>query len=114
VEEIFAALEADGGEWAAKELALLRTKSPQALKITLRQMRLGARMASFEDEMTMEFRMASRVALLPDFAEGRARLSGGQGPGPRWNPPTLEGCQRGPAPHRLRPAAARPGVDAAR
>jgi len=91
VEEIFAALEADGGEWASKELALLRTKSPQALKVTLRQMRLGAGMASFEDEMTMEFRMASRMALLPDFAEGVRACLVDKDQAPRWNPPTLEG-----------------------
>jgi enoyl-CoA hydratase len=90
VEEIFAALEADGGEWAAKELEGLRAKSPQALKITLRQMREGARMASFEDEMSMEFRLASRVALLPDFAEGVRACLIDKDQAPRWNPPTLE------------------------
>ncbi|MBW3560164.1 MAG: enoyl-CoA hydratase/isomerase family protein [Proteobacteria bacterium] len=91
VEEIFSALEAEGGEWARTELDGLRAKSPQALKVTLRQMREGARMASFEDEMTMEFRMASRVALLPDFAEGVRACLVDKDQAPRWNPPTLEG-----------------------
>src|SRR5262249_39753807 len=36
LEEILAALEADGSEWAAKERATLATKSPQAMKLTLR------------------------------------------------------------------------------
>lgn len=90
VEEILAALEADGGDWAQGELKGLRAKSPQALKITLRQMRLGAAMASFEDEMTMEFRMASRAARLPDFAEGVRACLIDKDMAPRWTPPTLE------------------------
>jgi hypothetical protein len=53
-------------------------------------MREGARMASFEDEMSMEFRLASRVALLPDFAEGVRACLIDKDQAPRWNPPTLE------------------------
>lgn len=90
VEEIFAALDADGGDWAGRQLELLRTKSPQSLKITLRQMRLGATMASFEDEMSMEFRMASRAVMLPDFAEGVRACLVDKDQAPRWDPPSLE------------------------
>jgi enoyl-CoA hydratase len=90
VEEIFAALEADGGEWAGQQLELLRTKSPQSLKITLRQMRLGAAMASFEDEMSMEFRLATRAVMLPDFAEGVRACLVDKDQAPRWDPPTLD------------------------
>ena len=36
LEDIFAALEADGSEWAQKELATLRAKSPTACKVSLR------------------------------------------------------------------------------
>lgn len=95
VEEIFAALEADGGEWAQAQLTGLRTKSPQALKVTLRQMRAGAGMASFEDEMTMEFRMAARVALMPDFAEGVRACLVDKDMAPRWNPAALEEVSEG-------------------
>ncbi|MFP5296622.1 MAG: enoyl-CoA hydratase/isomerase family protein, partial [Alphaproteobacteria bacterium] len=35
VEAIFAALKADGSEWALAQLATLKTKSPQSLKVTL-------------------------------------------------------------------------------
>jgi enoyl-CoA hydratase len=91
VEEIFAALEADGGDWARKELEGLQAKSPQALKVTLRQMRLGAEAGSFEDEMSMEFRMASRMAMFPDFAEGVRACLIDKDQAPRWNPPSLEG-----------------------
>jgi enoyl-CoA hydratase len=95
VEEIFAALLADGGEWAQAQLQGLRTKSPQALKVTLRQMRRGAAMSAFEDEMSMEFRMAARVALMPDFAEGVRACLVDKDMAPRWNPPTLEGVTEG-------------------
>ena len=40
--DIDTALEADGSDWAAKQLAVLRTKSPQTLKVAFRQLRRGA------------------------------------------------------------------------
>lgn len=91
VEAIFAALGQEGGDWADSQLELLRTKSPQALKVTLRQMRLGARMASFEDEMAMEFRIASRVVLMHDLREGVRAVLVDKDNAPRWDPPTLDG-----------------------
>ena len=91
VEEILAALEADGGDWAVQELEGLRAKSPQALKVTLRQMRLGAQAGSFAEEMSMEFRMASRMAMFPDFAEGVRACLIDKDQAPRWNPSSLEG-----------------------
>src|SRR3546814_6189796 len=50
-EDILAALEKDGGEWAAKELDALHTKSPQTCKVALRQLREGAAMPDFAAEM---------------------------------------------------------------
>jgi enoyl-CoA hydratase len=89
VEEIFAALEADGSEWAATQLATLGTKSPQALKVTFRQMREGAEMASFADEMRSEYRLGSRVASRHDFQEGVRALIIDKDNKPIWNPATL-------------------------
>ncbi|MBX3428586.1 MAG: enoyl-CoA hydratase/isomerase family protein [Hyphomonadaceae bacterium] len=91
VEAIFAALEADGSDWANAQLATLRTKSPQAMKVTFRQMREGARMQSFEDEMRSEYRLASRVASRHDFQEGVRALIVDKDNAPVWNPATLEG-----------------------
>src|SRR5690606_26655569 len=51
LEDIYAALETDESEWAAKELATLHTKSPQTMKVSLRLLREGARMNDFADEM---------------------------------------------------------------
>ena len=91
VEEIFAALEQDGRQWAAGQLELLQTKSPQALKVSLRQLRTGRRLKTFGDDMAMEFRIASRAVLLHDFREGVRAVLVDKDNQPRWNPPTLEG-----------------------
>ncbi len=89
VEAIFAALEADGSDWANAQLATLQTKSPQALKVSFRQMREGAAMASFEDEIRSEYRIASRVSSLHDFQEGVRALIVDKDNKPAWNPATL-------------------------
>ena len=91
VEAIFAALDADGGEWATAQLATLRAKSPQAMKVAHRQLRQGKAMASFAAEMAVEYRIASRVCRTPDFHEGVRAVILDKDNSPRWDPPTLEG-----------------------
>ena len=91
LEDVLAALEADGGEWARKELTTLRTKSPQACKVSLRLLAEGARRGDFLDEMRAEYALAARVVVRPDFPEGvRAVLVDKDG-APRWDPATPEG-----------------------
>jgi enoyl-CoA hydratase len=51
-------------------LATLATKSPTTCKVALRQMAQSLRMFSFSQNMAMEYRIAARVVMLPDFAEG--------------------------------------------
>jgi enoyl-CoA hydratase len=89
-EAIFAALESDNSDWAQAQLATLRTKSPQAVKVTFRQMREGAKMASFTDEMRGEYRLAARVASRHDFQEGVRALIVDKDNKPAWNPATLD------------------------
>ncbi|MGH6951290.1 MAG: enoyl-CoA hydratase/isomerase family protein [Vitreimonas sp.] len=91
VEAIFAALEADGSDWAKAQLATLQSKSPQTLKVAFRQLREGARMASFADEMRQEYRIATRVVQRHDFLEGVRALIVDKDNSPKWNPPTLAG-----------------------
>lgn len=91
LEEILASLDGDGGEWAARELATLRTKSPQACKVSLRQLAESAKLASFADNMAMEYRIGSRVLTLPDFAEGVRAVIVDKDHAPKWNPATPEG-----------------------
>jgi enoyl-CoA hydratase len=91
VEAIFAALEREPGDWAKAQLATLRTKSPQTLKVTFRQLREGARMTSFADEMRQEYRIACRVSALHDFQEGVRAVVIDKDNKPVWNPAALEG-----------------------
>ena len=70
VEAIFAALSADPSDWAGAQLETLKTKSPQTLKVAFRQLREGAHMASFAEEMAVEYRIGARVVQRPDFIEG--------------------------------------------
>jgi enoyl-CoA hydratase len=90
-EAIFAALAADGGDWALAQLATLRTKSPLSMKTALRELRAGAAMTSFEDEMTMEMRIAARIVVSHDFAEGVRAVIVDKDNAPVWDPLTLEG-----------------------
>jgi enoyl-CoA hydratase len=87
-EDLLAALEEDGSEWAAKTLALLRTKSPQACKVSLRLLADGARMHDFADEMRQEYAVASRVVQRHDFVEGVRSLLVDKDNQPRWQPET--------------------------
>ena len=90
VEAIFAALESESHDWARAQLATLKTKSPQALKVTFRQMHEGAKMQSFADEMRSEYRIAARVCALHDFQEGVRALIVDKDNKPVWKPAALE------------------------
>ncbi len=89
IETILARLEADGSDWATGQLTTLKTKSPQALKVTLRQLRAGKARASFADEMEVEFRLAVRICRRPDFREGVRAVIIDKDNAPRWDPPSL-------------------------
>jgi enoyl-CoA hydratase len=91
LEDILAALEADKGEWAAKELAALRTKSPQTCKVALRQLADSLGLPDFAANMVMEYRIGSRVLTRPDFAEGVRAVIVEKDNKPQWNPATAEG-----------------------
>ncbi len=90
-EDILASLETDPSDWAAKELATLHTKSPQTCKVALRQLHDSLACDSFAANMAMEYRIASRVLTLPDFAEGVRAVIVDKDHAPKWNPATAEG-----------------------
>lgn len=90
-EDILASLETDSSEWAAKELAALHTKSPQACKVSLRQLATSLTLPDFAANMAMEFRLGSRVIVLPDFAEGVRAVIVDKDNAPKWNPSTPAG-----------------------
>ena len=91
LEEIFAALEADPGDWAQQQLALLRTKSPQTMKVSLRLLQEGATMPTFEDEMRQEYAVGAHVVQRHDFLEGVRAVIVDKDNAPAWNPATPEG-----------------------
>jgi enoyl-CoA hydratase len=91
LEDIIAALEADGSEWAMKELATLRAKSPTACKVSLRLLVESPRQFHFLDEMILEYGIVVRMFRHPDFIEGVRALLIDKDNAPRWNPATPEG-----------------------
>ena len=86
VAAIMAALEADGGDWAAKELATLRSKSPLSMAVSLRLLHEGASMPDFASEMQQEYAIAARVVQTHDFIEGVRALIVDKDNAPRWRP----------------------------
>ena len=90
-EDILASLEGDDSEWAMRELATLRSKSPQTCKVALRQLAESAALGDFADNMAMEYRIASRVLVRPDFAEGVRAVIVDKDNAPKWDPATPEG-----------------------
>lgn len=93
VEEIFANLQADGGEWAEKTLEILRSKSPTALRVAFRQMQVGAQL-DFDRCMQTEFRLSQRLATTHDFMEGVRAVIIDKDNAPRWNPSRLEDVEQ--------------------
>ncbi|MFM9978234.1 MAG: enoyl-CoA hydratase/isomerase family protein [Sphingomonadaceae bacterium] len=86
VAAIMAALAADGGKWALKELDTLRTKSPLSMAVALRQLREGAAMPDFATEMAQEYAIGARVVRTSDFIEGVRALIIDKDNTPRWVP----------------------------
>jgi enoyl-CoA hydratase len=91
LEDILASLEGDESDWAMKELATLRSKSPQTCKVALRQLADSSKLTDFADNMAMEYRIASRVLVRPDFAEGVRAVIVDKDNSPKWDPATAEG-----------------------
>ena len=90
-EDILAALNAEGSEFAQATLASLSTKSPQTCKVALRQLADSLTLPDFAANMAMEYRVASRVLTRPDFAEGVRAVIVDKDNAPRWDPATPEG-----------------------
>jgi enoyl-CoA hydratase len=88
VEGIVAALEDEGGDWAQAALASLAKASPTSLKLTLRQLQIGARY-DVEEALQLEYRMTQHVMQRHDFFEGVRALLVDKDQAPRWQPASL-------------------------
>jgi enoyl-CoA hydratase/carnithine racemase len=105
LQEIVANLKGATGGFAEKQLAALMKLSPTAMAITLEQLKRCA-MRSFEDTMTIEYRMSQRCMRDDhDFFEGVRALLIDKDQKPKWNPPTIEGVTRSLVEEHFRPAA---------
>lgn len=103
--EIVAKLKKKGGEWADKQLAALMKLSPISMAITLEQLKRCAN-RSFEDAMTIEYRMSQRCMQKGhDFFEGVRALLIDKDQKPKWNPATIEGVSPAMVEEHFRPVS---------
>lgn len=89
IEGIVAALEAEEGEWARAALASFAKASPTSLKVTLRQLQLGAGF-DVAQALQLEYRMTQHVMQRHDFFEGVRAMLVDKDQSPRWRPASLE------------------------
>ena len=89
-EDIVAALANENSDWARAQLAVLATKSPETIKVALRQLRLGEKCRTFEENMQMEFRIGWRKVQSADFLEGVRAVIVDKDNAPAWSPARLE------------------------
>jgi enoyl-CoA hydratase len=94
IEGIFAALDAEAAargadaEFARNAATAIGTKSPTSLKLALAQVRVGAGL-SFDECMSCEFRIVSRVIHGHDFYEGVRAVIVDKDNAPHWRPATI-------------------------
>ncbi|RZQ65875.1 enoyl-CoA hydratase/isomerase family protein [Amycolatopsis suaedae] len=88
VEDILARLR-DGGDAAVGAAKELETKSPTALKVTLRALRQAARLPDLEAALVQEYRISHRALRSAEFVEGIRAQIVDKDRSPRWSPPTL-------------------------
>ncbi|QIK95444.1 enoyl-CoA hydratase/isomerase family protein [Sphingomonas sp. HDW15A] len=89
LEEILDALDegaAAGDDWAAKEAATIRKKSPMACKVSLKLLQESPYQLHFVDEMRMEYGIMVRLIHHPDFKEGVRALLIDKDNNPNWHP----------------------------
>ncbi len=91
VSDICIALKMADDDWATAQAEILATRSPLSLCVSLRQLRLGAKMTSFEDVMRMEYRIACHITRGHDFSEGVRAVIEDKDNRPHWKPGTVSG-----------------------
>uniref|UniRef100_A0A8D8V8F9 3-hydroxyisobutyryl-CoA hydrolase, mitochondrial n=1 Tax=Cacopsylla melanoneura TaxID=428564 RepID=A0A8D8V8F9_9HEMI len=92
VEQIVSRLEQKNDEFSNKTLTTLKKMSPISMKITQKQLKLGAG-KSLTECLQMDYRLACSAVEAKssaDFYEGVRALLIDKDKSPKWNPPTLE------------------------
>ena len=88
-EEVLERLAAEGTEWAAGTTAALRAASPSSLVLTHRLLSAGAA-DTLAGCLERDLRLAPRIAVTPDFAEGVRAALVDKDRTPAWRPAVLE------------------------
>ena len=88
IEQLRAVTIGDSHPWALETAALLETRSPLAMAVTLELLRRG-RHLSLEDCFAMELHIDRQWFEYGDIIEGVRALIIDKDKQPRWNPPTL-------------------------
>lgn len=90
VEDIFAALDADGSEFAQATRKALADKSPTSLKVTLKLLRQARTSKSLQECLIREYRAALQVFESDDFVEGVRAAIIDKDRQPKWSPARIE------------------------
>ena len=90
IEQLRAVTIGDSRQWALDTAALLESRSPLAMAVTLELLRRG-RHLSLEDCFAMELHIDRQWFAHGDIIEGVRALIIDKDKQPRWNPPTLAG-----------------------
>ncbi len=90
VAEMVAAVARESGGWAEKLQGVLDAASPTSLELVWRELDRAADLATFEDHMRMEYRLAVFCLGHGDFAEGVRAALVDKDRRPRWRPAVLE------------------------
>lgn len=90
MEEIVAALEADGSAFAQGALKTLARKSPTSLKVALKLLRLARGASSLEECLTREYLASLEVIVSHEFREGVRAAVIDKDRNPQWRPARLD------------------------
>ncbi|VIO75204.1 enoyl-CoA hydratase/isomerase family protein [Bradyrhizobium ivorense] len=90
MEDIVAALQADGSELAQATLKTLGEKSPRGMVVTLKLLRLARATATLEECLLREYRAALEVFASDDFREGVRAAVIDKDRNPKWQPDRIE------------------------
>jgi enoyl-CoA hydratase len=90
MQDIIAALQADGSELAQATLKTLGEKSPRGMVVALKLLRLARTASSLEECLVREYRAALEVFASDDFREGVRAAVIDKDRNPKWSPPRIE------------------------
>jgi enoyl-CoA hydratase len=107
MEDIVAALQRDGSDFAQATLKTLNEKSPRGMVVTLKLLRLARTARSLEECLVREYRAALAVFASDDFREGVRAAVIDKDRNPKWSPPRIEDV----TPAMVAPYFAEIGVD---